>query len=107
MMLKKYQVLLPDWLEEHVKFLAMKYDLSFSEIIRGELCYTTLSAIMHRYPEYKPKLSPEKIMELFQEHDYADSEETEIYRIMTDIYFETRKALEYWKEKKSNKKDQA
>ena len=60
-MLKKYQVLLPDWLEEHVKFLAIKYDLSFSEIIRGEICYTTLSAIMHRHPEYKPKLPPEKM----------------------------------------------
>ena len=106
-MLKKYQVLLPDWLEEHVKYLAMKYDLSFSEIIRGEICYTTLSAIMHRHPEYTPKLSPDKIMELFQEHEYADSEETEVYRIMTDMYFETRKALEYWKEKKSDKKDES
>ena len=103
-MLKKYQVLLPDWLEEHVKFLAIKYDLSFSEIIRGEICYTTLSAIMHRHPEYKPKLPPEKIMELFEEHDYEESEKNEIYRTMTDIYFETRKALEYWKEQKSTKK---
>lgn len=101
-MLKKYPILLPDWLEEHVKFLALKYDLSFSEIIRGEICYTTLSAIMHLYPEYRSKLSPEKIMEIFTEHDYADTEETEIYRTMTDIYSETRKALEYWREQKTN-----
>ena len=103
-MLKKCQILLPDWLEEHVKYLALKYDLSFSEIIRGEMCYTTLSAITHLHPEYKSNLSPEKIMELFQEHDYEESEKTEIYRIMTDIYSETRKAIEYWKEKKSTKK---
>lgn len=61
-MLKRYQVLLPDWLEEHVKFLADKYDLSFSEIIRGEICFSTLSAVMHLFPEYKPGMTPEIIL---------------------------------------------
>ncbi len=37
-MLKRYQVLLPDWLEDYVKLLADKYDLSFSEIIRTIIC---------------------------------------------------------------------
>ena len=43
-MLKRYQVLLPDWLEDNIKEIAEIFDLSFSEIIRLELCFAILSS---------------------------------------------------------------
>lgn len=44
-MLKRYQVLLPDWMEEYIKYLVDKYDLSFSEVIRGEICIAILCTV--------------------------------------------------------------
>jgi len=98
-MLKRYQVLLPDWLEEHVKFLADKYDLSFSEIIRGEICFSTISAVMHLYPEYKLDITPEIILNRFREQDKDVLNRDEMHQALSRIYFETRKAIEYWKDK--------
>jgi len=104
-MLKRYQVLLPEWLEEYVKIMANKHDLSFSEIIRAELCFSVLSVINHLYPEYKPGLNLEEILNKIK-FEIPDAEREDIHRIISKIYFETRKAVEYRmnKEKKSKKK---
>lgn len=52
-MLKRYQVLLPDWMEDYIKFLVERHDVSFSEIIRAELCFSFLNTIIKLCPEYK------------------------------------------------------
>jgi hypothetical protein len=98
-MLKKYQVFLHEWLEEHVKYLADKFDLSFSEMIRGQICFSTLTAVDYLYPEYKPDITVEEILEKFKEQDKNVLTREDMQRALSKIYFETRKAIEYGKER--------
>ena len=93
--LKKYQVLIPEWLEEYIKFLEEKYDLSFSEIIRAEVCFSILNTVNHFFPDYKSSLKPQEILEMMKDKFRNDLEREEIYRILSKIYFETRKAVEH------------
>lgn len=106
-MLKKYQVLLHDWLEEHIKHLAEKYDLSFSEMIRGQICVSTLTAACYLYPEYEPDIPVEEFLEKFKKQEKLDKNaltKEDLHRALSKIYFETRKAVEYWQEKEKDQK---
>jgi len=104
--LKRYQVLLPDWLEDYIKYLADKYDLSFSEVIRVELCIAIINTISKLHPDYKLGITPEKILEMIKKDVQENMERDEEHRILSKIYFETRKAIEhrFSQEKKQKKK---
>ncbi len=104
--LKRYQVLLPDWLEDYHKFLVNKYDLSFSEVLRIALCIEVLTMVPLLYPGYKPEFDPKKIASLIQKKLSEKMDQEELYRLMSKIYFEARKAVEYRlnQEKKQKKK---
>jgi hypothetical protein len=105
-MLKRYQVLLPDWLEEYIKKLADKHDLSFSEVIRVEICLAIIGTISKLYPEYKFGLTHEEILDWIKKNVQKHMERDEEHRMLSKIYFETRKAIEYRynQEKKQKKK---
>ena len=105
-MLKRYQVLLPDWLGEYIKQLVDKYDLSFSEVIRVEICMAILSAVAEIFPEYKLGITPKEILTQIRKQAEKEMEREDAYRILSKIYFETRKAIEYRanKEKELKKK---
>lgn len=105
-MLKRYQVLLPDWLGEYIKQLVNKYDLSFSEVIRVEICMAILSAVSEIFPEYKLGITPKQIYNQIRKQAEKEMEKEDAYRILSKIYFETRKAIEYrlTQEKKQKKK---
>ena len=92
-MLKRYQVLLPDWLENYIIQIAELFDLSFSEIIRLELCFSILSSTKSFHPKYKMGITPIEILE--SAHSQKEVREEEKHRFMSKIYFETRKAVEY------------
>jgi len=47
--LKRYQVLLSDWLEDYIKFLSDKYDVSTSELIRIQLCIAILAVRQYHF----------------------------------------------------------
>jgi hypothetical protein len=94
-MLRKYQVLIPDWLEEYIKYLADSYDLSFSEIIRAEVCYAILCHVSKFFPDYKSGINPDEILGLLIPRKGEELEREELHRIMSKIYFETRKAIEH------------
>ena len=49
-MLKRYQVLLPDWLEDYIKIGVKSYGFSFSELIRLEICLSILTQIPAIHP---------------------------------------------------------
>ncbi len=93
-MLKRYQVLLPDWLEDYVKYLTEKYDLSFSEVIRAEICSSILSSVSYQFPDYKPELTFGDILKKIKK-DVDKLEREDIHRILSTLYFEARKAVEY------------
>ena len=105
-MLKRYQVLLPDWLEDYVKLLVDKYDLSFSEVIRTMLCNWILATVPSLYPELKLGLSPKDIHEMVKAEAQEDMNREDVHRMLSKIYFESRKAVEYRmaQEKKKKKK---
>ena len=105
-MLKRYQVLLPDWLEDYVKLLVSSYDLSFSEIIRTMMCNWILSSVPILYPELKLEIMPKDILEMVKAEAQKNMEQEDIHRMLSKIYFESRKAAEYRiaQEKKKKKK---
>jgi hypothetical protein len=94
-MLKRYQVLLPDWLESYIIQIAELFDLSFSEIIRLELCFSILSSTKWFYPQYKMGITPKEILESALGQKEVREEEEKKHRFMSKIYFETRRAVEY------------
>ncbi len=94
-MLKRYQVLLPDWLEDNVKLIVEKFNLSFSEVIRAEICTSILATITKQFPEYKPGISHDEVAKLLTDHSKRNMEKEEIHRYLSKIYFEARKAVEY------------
>ena len=76
-MLKRYQVLLPDWLEDYVQFLVNKYDFSFSEVLRAEICCSILTSVSVLYPNYKPGISIEDVLKLVKEDAQENMEREE------------------------------
>jgi len=104
-MLKRYQVLLPEWLDEYIEDLVDKYDMSFSEVIRVQICGWILTTVSNLYPEYKPGIKLEDIFTMIKNDAQIRMEREDVHRMLSKIYFETRKAVEYRlaKEKKQKK----
>ncbi len=94
-MLKRYQVLLPDWLEEYIKMGVETYGFSFSEIIRLEVCLSILTQIPAIHPEYKPRMNLQDILVAINQASTENIDKKKYDRFVSQIYFETRKAIEY------------
>jgi len=94
-MLKRYQVLLPDWLEDNIKYYIEKYGLSFSEGIRAELCSAILATVQLQFPEYKPGITIEEVISKLKKMNTGKVKKEEIKQLLSKIYFEARKASEY------------
>jgi hypothetical protein len=102
--LKRYQVLLPDWLGEYVEYLVNTYDLSFSEMIRAEICYSILAGIGSIYPDYKLSITAQEISKLAKNNIHPKVNKAEMHRILSKMYFETRKVVEFRLAKEGKKK---
>lgn len=94
-MQKRLQVLIPDWLEEYIKWGVKKYKLSFSELIRLEICQAIISYIGERYPEYKPGCTMKDYAEGVKRYEKGEMSHEALEKTINRIYFETRKAIEY------------
>ena len=103
-MLKRYQVLLPDWMEDYIKYLVDKYDFSFSEVIRGEICIAILCTVSKLYPDLKLEITPEEFFKTVEKNIREGLEREEQYRWLSKIYHETRKAVEHRFKKEKEKK---
>ncbi len=100
MPLKRYQVMLDDWMGDYVKFVADIYDLTDSEVIRGHMCFGFLYAISMMYPEYKARLESKEFVGLSKKMNKANLDIGEFHQLTSKIIFETRKAVEYRMSKK-------
>ena len=102
-MLKRYQVLLPEWLGDYVEHLVDTYGLSFSEIIRSEICYSIPAGVASTYPDYKLGITTQEISKLSKKNTKDTIDRDEMHRTISKMYFETRKAVEFRlaKEKKN------
>jgi len=94
-MLKRYQVLLPDWLEDYIKHGVERFGFSFSEIIRMQMCFTILSFIEDLNPEYSPKVKTKDILSIINKRAKNEAEKKELKKFVSLVYYETRKAIEY------------
>jgi len=93
--LKRYQVLIPDWLEEYIKWGVKKYRLSFSELIRLEICQAVITYICERHPEYKSGYTMKDHLKDVSRFEKGEMNPEDLDRIISTIYFEARKAIEY------------
>lgn len=94
-MLKRYQVLLPEWLEDYFKIGVETYGFSFSEIIRLQICMAILAQIPSLHPEYKPNVDLQEILQAIDKATAEKPDKQTYGRFVSKIYFETRKAIEY------------
>ena len=94
-MLKRYQVLLPDWLEDYIKIGVESYGFSFSELIRLLICFSILTQIPALHPEYTPNVAIKEIFGAINDAATNHVEKKSFNRFVSQIYFETRKAIEY------------
>ena len=95
-MLKRYQVLLNDWLVDYIKTFAEKYDMSFSEIIRIMLCLQSGAWITSVYPDYKFKINLKEIEKQLRILNKKKTLEEDEHKLASKIYFEARKAIDFF-----------
>jgi hypothetical protein len=102
---KRYQVLIPDWLEDYIKWGVEKFGLSFSELIRLEICQAVIFYMSARYPEYKPGFTMDDHLRGVTLFEEGNLNAEDIDKIISTIYFEARKAIEYRFSKEKEKKN--
>ncbi|MBU1061955.1 MAG: hypothetical protein KJ952_04475 [Candidatus Omnitrophica bacterium] len=107
-MLKRYQVLLDEWLARHLQIIAKKYDISFSETIRWCTCMHAGRSISKAYKgtKFKSEKFDKRHLEIVRKRNKKGIvDDIEVHRFLSDLYYETRKAIEDWEkqEKKKNK----
>ena len=106
-MLKRYQVLLNDWLADGIKSVASKYDISFSEVLRIALCVQMTESLARVNPKYKSAKMRSFVEDILKKRNRGENLDSEtLHKFFSNIYFEARKALESWAEEetKNNKK---
>ena len=99
--LLRYQVLLNDWLADHIKGVSEMYDISFSETIRGALCLAYLDLIAKGHPPYKPRIEELYKRALLKKGNYEKVGREQFHKDLSKLYFEAHKAIEFfWKKNK-------
>lgn len=86
---------MPDWLEEYIKWGVKRYGLSFSELIRLEICQAIIHYINGRYPEYKSGFTMKDQLAGVSLFEKGKMTKEDMDREISTIYFEARKAIEY------------
>ena len=104
-MYKREQILLNDWLSDWFHHCAKKYDLSHSALIRITLCLQVGEWISKEHPRYKFNFSQQKMTSTFRKFLKNRQPEEELHKAFSELYFETRKAIEFLmaQEKSSDK----
>jgi len=95
-MLKRYQILLNDWLATHIKSIAEKYDMSFSEVIRALLCLQVIQLVEKIYPKYKHNVPQLEVRSIIKKRKENKLEQEDLHRFISTLYFEGRKSMEFW-----------
>jgi len=93
-MLKRYQVLLSDWIEDYIKFVAERYDLSSSAVIRVHIALGIISIRTIVDPEYKLNFGDKEFQESSEKARKGELDEAEAHQLISRILFEARKVVE-------------
>ncbi len=106
-MLLRHQVLLTDWQTDHLKKMAKRSDVSFSELIRIILCEGLLRAGMVIHPEYEKKINKKKLNRLTTEGADIKTDIGRRHSIVSELYFEARKMVDYFEERVAHEEKRA
>jgi hypothetical protein len=93
-MLKRYQVLLSDWVEDYIKFVAERYDISSSAVIRIHIALGIIFIRTTTHPEYRLQFGDKEFQELSKKAFKGKLDEAEAHQLMSRILFEARKVVE-------------
>ena len=93
-MVKKFQVFMPKWLSDHIKVLADKSGVSFSEAIRVYLCLGIICIVDALYTDYKPDISIKGICEEIKDFS-RETDRALVKERLSQVYFEARKAVQF------------
>ena len=104
-MLKRCQVLLESWQEEYLKNTAERYDQSFSEVLRIFLSQGFLFIIPRLHPEFKTAITGKEIKKMTIKVGSPSTSIEDRHRLISRLYFEARKAVEYRMEKVKKQKN--
>ncbi|MFC1594115.1 hypothetical protein ACFL38_02185 [Candidatus Omnitrophota bacterium] len=94
-MLKRNQILLENWQVDYLKFIAEDYDVSFSEATRMLVSMGAIECTSKLFPKYKPKMNLDKLAKAFKSVRSGKATSVESHKIMSEVYFEARKAMEF------------
>ncbi len=92
---KRIQVVVPHWIDDYINFLIEKYDFNISELIRIYLCVGIITVTESLYPEYKSDVDFSEFRSKFQSRPMEDVDRERLFKMMSKIYFEARKAVEF------------
>ena len=104
-MSKKFQVVLPDWMEEYLEGIASRYDFTISETLRLELSLAFICFVNHFFPEYDgPTFEDLGIPTASEAPTLEKIDRERMHKILSRFYFEARKAADYHMKKEKLKK---
>lgn len=103
-MLKRYQILLTEWLADHLKAISEKYDISMSEAVRLVLSLQIPKLISIAYPKYKTAISDKKLVTTIRKARNNQIYTEDLHKLFSNIYFEGRKAIELWEKEEKKRK---
>lgn len=104
-MLSRQQILLLGWQVDYAKFLSDSYDVSFSEAVRILNSIAIIAVINGLYPDkYKPKLTLKRIINHISQQQQGKMDLEDFHKMISDLYFEARKAVEFRFENKKELK---
>ena len=102
-MLKRHQVLLEDWVVDHLKKISNKYDISFSEAIRLMLCLQIPKLVKIAYPEVNIKTLDKELVKIIKAVNADKMDIGCLHKVISKIYFNARKAMELWSQEENKK----
>ena len=94
-MLKRYQVLIPDWLEDYLKEVSKAYGMNFSETIRAEVCIAIIQSVRTLCPEFNLDFSFKEMFDVSKGKSPYSVDREVIQKGLSKLYFEARKAAEF------------
>lgn len=104
-MLKRYQVLLNDWMADYIKFISEQYDWSFSEALRLVVSVEIIGWVSAMYPKNRSKLTEKELVARSKKWlKKPDTLEEEFHKAISTIYFEARKSVEFYIAQETKKK---
>ena len=94
-MFNRHQVLVTDWQTGYLRHIAKQYRVSFSEVIRVALSLFFMDIISSFHPRYNPPFTTKKITKILNDVANRKMHPKEIQQLISNLYFEARKAVEY------------